>query len=71
MSQAAGRQIAVWVFNSQNVTPDVQRVNQIVRRRQIPLVAVTETLTPPGSSFEAWQTAQLEALLRALERARG
>jgi len=70
-AQAEGRRIAVWVFNSQNVTPDVQRVNQIVRRRGIPLVAVTETLAPPGASFEAWQTAQLEALQRALARATG
>jgi zinc/manganese transport system substrate-binding protein len=70
-AQAAGGQIAVWVFNSQNVTPDVARVNQIVHRRHIPLVAVTETLTPADTSFEAWQAAQLEALLHALERARG
>ena len=26
-TQAQGRQIKVWVYNSQNATPDVQRVN--------------------------------------------
>jgi zinc/manganese transport system substrate-binding protein len=70
-AQARGRKIAVWVFNSQNVTPDVQRVNQIVQREAIPLVTVTETLSPASASFEAWQTAQLERLAAALHRATG
>ena len=30
-AQAREHLIKVWVFNSQNVTPDVQRVNQIAR----------------------------------------
>jgi len=67
--QAEGRRIAVWIFNSQNLTPDVQRVNQIVARVGIPLVPISETLAPAKASFESWQGSQLEALLRALERA--
>jgi len=70
-AQAEGRRIAVWVFNSQNVTPDVQRVNQIVGRLGIPAVTLTETLAPASASFESWQTAELESLLRALGRATG
>ncbi|MCW3034273.1 MAG: putative cation transporter periplasmic cation-binding protein [Solirubrobacterales bacterium] len=70
-AQAEQRRIAVWVFNSQNVTPDVQRVNEIVRRRRIPLVSVTETLSPAGASFEQWQVAQLRALAAALHKATG
>ncbi len=70
-AQASNREIKVWIFNSQNVTPDVQRVNQIVRSRRIPIVAVTETLEPASASFQSWQTAQLESLLRALELAGG
>jgi zinc/manganese transport system substrate-binding protein len=70
-AQAEHRLIDVWVFNSQNVTPDVQRVNQLVRRRGIPIVAVTETLSPVGASFEQWQTSQLLALKRALHIATG
>jgi zinc/manganese transport system substrate-binding protein len=69
-AQASERRIDVWVFNSQNVTPDVQRVNQIVRREGIPLVEVTETLAPASASFESWQVAELEALLAALSRSR-
>jgi zinc/manganese transport system substrate-binding protein len=69
--QAQDRQIAVWVFNSQNVTPDVQRVNQIVRERHIPTVTITETLAPASASFEQWQDGELERLLQALHEATG
>ncbi len=70
-AQARDRQIAVWIFNSQNLTPDVQRVNEIARERQIPIATVTETLTPASGSFQRWQVSQLEGLLRALRQATG
>jgi zinc/manganese transport system substrate-binding protein len=70
-SQAQNRQIKVWVFNSQNVTPDVQRVTSIVKARQIPVATVTETLSPAADSFQQWQVAELEGLRAALHRATG
>jgi zinc/manganese transport system substrate-binding protein len=70
-SQAQNRQIKVWVFNSQNVTPDVQRVNEIVRARHIPVATITETLDPASASFEQWQVAELKGLMRALHQATG
>jgi zinc/manganese transport system substrate-binding protein len=69
--QARKRLIKIWVFNSQNVTPDVQRVNEIAREERIPIVTVTETLAPAGVSFEQWQSTQLEGLARALHEATG
>jgi zinc/manganese transport system substrate-binding protein len=69
--QAEDRKIAVWVFNSQNVTPDVQRVNEIAKANDIPIATVTETLSPASDSFEQWQVAQLEGLERALRAATG
>jgi zinc/manganese transport system substrate-binding protein len=69
--QARKRQIAVWVFNSQNVTPDVRRVNELARGAGIPVATVTETLSPANESFQAWQTAQLERLAAALHEATG
>jgi zinc/manganese transport system substrate-binding protein len=69
--QAEDRKIKVWVFNSQNVTPDVQRVNEIARARGIPIATVTETLSPASDSFEEWQVAQLEGLRHALKAATG
>ena len=69
--QARQRLIKVWVFNSQNVTPDVQEVNTIARARHIPIVTITETLSPSTVSFEQWQVAQLERLITALHQATG
>ncbi len=68
--QAQQHLIKVWVFNSQNVTPDVDRVNQIVRGAAIPIATLTETLSPAGDSFQQWQVGELEGLLHALARAR-
>lgn len=69
--QAERRRIKVWVLNSQNVTPDVQRVSEIARAKGIPVATVTETLSPASESFEQWQVAQLEGLRRALHEATG
>ncbi len=69
--QAEARLIDVWVYNSQNATPDVQRVNQLARASQIPITTVTETLSPASDTFEQWQTAQLRSLAAALRRATG
>lgn len=69
--QIADRQIAVWVYNSQNATPDVRRLNAAAEAAGIPVATVTETPTPEGVSFQAWQVRQLRELERALARARG
>jgi zinc/manganese transport system substrate-binding protein len=67
-AQAQRHLIKVWVFNSQNVTPDVERVNQLAAAAAIPVATVTETLSPASDSFQQWQVAELEGLLAALER---
>lgn len=69
--QIAKRQIKVWVFNTQNATPDVTRITNAARARGIPVVAITETLSPAAASFQQWQVEQLRALERALRRATG
>ena len=69
--QVSGRRVKVWVFNSQNVTPDVQRVNELARAAHIPIATVTETLSPASASFEQWQVAQLERLRSVLHEATG
>jgi zinc/manganese transport system substrate-binding protein len=69
--QARKHRIAVWVFNSQNVTPDVQRVNELAREAGVPIATVTETLSPASESFQGWQTAQLQRLAAALHEATG
>ena len=69
--QIDARQIRVWIYNAQNETPAVQRLTALARMHGIPIVAVTETLSPETASFEQWQLAQLERLQRALHEATG
>jgi zinc/manganese transport system substrate-binding protein len=69
--QVESHAIKVWIYNSQNSTPDVQRVSQLARAEGIPVAAVTETLTPPSATFEQWQVAQLRSLELALAMATG
>ena len=64
--QIAGRKIKVLVYNSQNATPDVQRLVDAAQREHIPVTTVTETLVPEHSTFQAWQVRELRALLDAL-----
>jgi len=69
--QIGRRELRVWVFNSQNSTPDVRRLTDAARSRGIPVTAITETLTPATATFQAWQAAQLRDLRAALARATG
>ncbi len=69
--QVAKKQIKVWVFNSQNSTPDVQRITDAARKQGIPVTTITETLVPGSANFEQWQSRQLEALAAALAKAMG
>jgi len=70
-AQAQRRELAVWVYNGQNATPDVQRVNKLARTAGIPITTLTETLSPASATFEQWQAAELSSLLAALHRATG
>jgi zinc/manganese transport system substrate-binding protein len=69
--QAQQRLIKIWVYNSQNATPDIQRINTIAKQQHIPIATVTETLSPASLNFEQWQVAQLRELMKALHQATG
>src|SRR5665811_762160 len=69
--QISGKQIKVYVFNSQNSTPDVAAQVAAARSEAIPVVAVTETLSPANVAFQQWQSAQLQQLASALHQATG
>ena len=69
--QIADKQIKVWVYNSQNSTPDVQRFTDEAHGKGIPVTTITETLSPATATFQAWQLAQLKALAAVLHKATG
>ena len=70
-AQINDNQIKVWVFNSQNSTPDIQTLTTEAKNHHIPVTTITETLSPAGASFQAWQSAQLQSLEQALAQATG
>lgn len=69
--QITGRRLKVWVYNSQNVTPEIQRLTALARAHRLPVVTITETLSPRTDTFEQWQVAQLQRLKEALHKATG
>jgi zinc/manganese transport system substrate-binding protein len=70
-TQIKTRQIKVYVFNSQNSTPDVQAQVDEARAAGIPTTTITETLVPPTATFQDWQVGQLKAIEAALAQATG
>ncbi len=69
--QIKTKQIKIYVFNSQNSSPDVQaQVNQ-AKAAGIPVAQVTETLTPANATFQDWQANQLQDIANALAQATG
>jgi zinc/manganese transport system substrate-binding protein len=69
--QIADHQIELWVYNSQNATPDVKRLNEAAAAAGIPIATVTETMTPAGASFEQWMVRELRGIEAALAKGAG
>lgn len=69
--QITTRRIKIYLYNTQNATPDVKQQVDAARAAGIPIAAVTETPTPAGASFQDWQVRQLQGIKRALDRAAG
>jgi zinc/manganese transport system substrate-binding protein len=69
--QITSHQIKVWIYNSQNATPEIQHLNALARANHIPIATVTETLSPRTDSFEQWQVTELQGIERALHQATG
>jgi zinc/manganese transport system substrate-binding protein len=65
-AQIVDREIGLWVYNSQNATPDVKRLNEAAESAGIPIATVTETLTPEGASFQTWLVRELEGIQKEL-----
>jgi zinc/manganese transport system substrate-binding protein len=70
-AQIKGRRIKVYVYNSQNATPDVQAQIAEAKAWGIRVTTITETLSPAGASFQEWQVSQLTRLRQALALAIG
>ena len=70
-AQIRNKEIKIYIYNSQNATPDVTAQVREARARHIPVTTLTETLVPANATFEQWQVSQLERLESALHQATG
>jgi len=69
--QITSHEIKVWIYNSQNATPEIQQLNALACRNHVPIATVAETLSPQTDTFEQCQVAQLKGIERALSQATG
>ena len=61
-----GRQVKLLLYNAQATSPTTQTVQDLAKGAGIPVIAVTETLPPEYATYQAWQLAQVQAILTAL-----
>ena len=69
--QITHHRIRVWVFNSQNATPEIVHLNALARANGIPVTTITETLTPRDRQLRAVAGRSARGLARALHAATG
>lgn len=70
-AQIKNKKIKIYVYNTQNATPDVQSEVDAARAAGIPVATLTETLDPASATFQDWQVAQLQGIQAALAKATG
>ena len=70
-AQIRNKQIKIYVYNSQNATPDVSAQVKAAEAAHIPVATVTETLAPANATFQQWQVTQLQGIENALHQATG
>lgn len=65
-AQVSARQARVLVYNEQTATDVTSNLKRLASAAGVPIVGVTETIVPPGASFEQWFEAELVSLGKAL-----
>src|SRR6266702_3618555 len=70
-AQIRNKQIKIYVYNSQNATPDVTAQVKEAEAEHIPVTTVTETLAPANATFQQWQVTELQGIENALHQATG
>src|SRR6266568_2748916 len=70
-AQINNKQIKIYVYNSQNSTPDVAAQVKAAKAAGIPVTTVTETLAPANATFQQWQASELQGIENALHIATG
>ena len=61
---------ATLIYNTQTISPATQATLAAAKRGRVPVVGMSETVTPPAASFVGWQRAQIRSLAAALRSGR-
>jgi zinc/manganese transport system substrate-binding protein len=69
--QIRQKQIKILVYNSQNTPNNIQALVTLAKANHIPVTTITETLAPATTSFQNWQSSQLQGIQSALVQATG
>lgn len=69
--QITQKQIKILVYNSQNTPPNIQLLLDKCKTLGIPTPTVTETMVPATTTFQDWQSKQLQGIEDALKQATG
>ena len=64
--QLQSGQVRLLVYNEQTVTPLTNNMKILATQQNIPIVGITETIQPPGTSFQDWMNSQVIDLQNAL-----
>ncbi len=69
--QIKQKQIKILVYNAQNTPNNIQAVIALAKTNHIPVTTITETLSPANTTFQDWQSSQLQGIQSALAQATG
>jgi zinc/manganese transport system substrate-binding protein len=67
--QLQSRTATLLVYNQQTSTDVTNNLRQMATQQNLPVVAVTETIQPPDSTFQVWMLGELNALQNGLDAA--
>lgn len=70
-NQIKTRSARILAYNSQTATAVTTDVKRLAETHHVPVVAVTETIQPPGASYQTWMAGQLGAIRSALQAGAG
>lgn len=60
--------VKLLVYNKQTVTPLTTSMQKIAENHNLPVVAISETVQPANTTFQAWMSNQVSDIKKALEQ---
>ena len=61
------REIKLLIYNTQTVTPLTANLKNLAMKNNIPIVGISETMTPPNNTFQNWMYQEFNNVLKSLQ----